>query len=59
MDDTKDERDIRSIFRFEYRFNSMWFIGIYREIPAANIATIKERMNFIVNIEISSMLKYL
>ena len=58
MDDTKDERDIRSIFRFEYRFNSMWFIGIYREIPAS-IATIKERMNFIVNIEISSMLKYL
>ncbi len=41
MDDTKGERDIRSIFRFEYRFNSMWFIGIYREIPAASIATIK------------------
>lgn len=53
MDDTKDESDIRSIFQFEYRFNSMWFIWIYGEIPAASIATIKEGMNFIINIEIA------
>ena len=33
MDDTKGERDIRSIFRFEYGFIRMGFIGISRELP--------------------------